>query len=345
MPPKRKAPNADAADSSTSPTPRKKTKAEAKAAAKEWAENRRKKATTTTTSAAASSAASADVSSGASAQKSPKRSDAAAAAAAAAKSDTTDPTPSKKSKAEAKAAAKTWHESRNRRTDTAGTSVSLMSPPPVVSGGPKTEKSTSNSGLGGGNAFLKSLRSEVNTTAVPKKQDPPSAAPAHAKPAKSAASDKGSTAAATATTSSPVETPAQPKSTVKNFIGKVLRFILFLLGLTLNVAAIMGIMKHQLSSFDEIERQNDSEISRLSAAVSKSSELEAVLRSGVRVLEEKVQRMRETMGIGNEAGGFDLHEMYQEEDEDVDIQMSEDKQNLQDALQNLEEQLLGDEQL
>jgi hypothetical protein len=323
MPPKRKVENAagDATDSGTSPTPRKKTKAEAKAAAKEWAENRRKKAT------ASASASTSYVRSG----KAPTAADDAIAI-----SGPAVPTPRKTSKAEALAAAKRWHETRNLQP--VG-SVCVSSPPPRAVGNLNKDQSKKASG---GNAFLKSLRTDVHTPVVSKKEDPPPAAMDSVKPATTVVSDNGSAG----NTSSSARTPAQPKSTVKSIsiIRKVLRFFLFSLGLALNVAAILSVMKNQLSSFDEFERQHDMETTRLSAAVSKSNELEAVLRTGVRVLEEKVQRMRETMGIGYAGGGHALHEMQLDEDSDADLLLSEDKRSFHDALRILEEHI-GDEQL
>jgi len=390
MPPKRKAPTdvVDAADSGlTSPTPRKRTKAEAKAAAKEWHDNRLKKAAA---AAAASSSASVSTISASvgSEVSSPQKVSAVASDVSISNVGITakGPTPRKKSKAEARAAAKAWHENRSGRTGTTGASLSPPRPPPSSYGNLTTDKSTTRGTGGnaflksvrteastatvmkpkkedpppspgvdtnksargaGGNAFLKSVRAEAKTSAVvePKKEDPPTAAATGSTSEKPepestapASSNEGS-----ATTASSVVTPAQPKSTPKSFIGKVLRFVFFVLGLTLNVAVIFGIINHQLSSFDEFERQNDVEVSRLTALISKSSELEAVLRSGVRVLEEKVQKMREAMGVGGEGDGHALQEMQSDED-DVELLMSEDKQNMLDALQTLEEQL-GAEQL
>jgi hypothetical protein len=324
MPPKRKAPNSagDATDSGTSPMPRKKTKAEAKAAAKEWAENRRKKAT------APASASPSYVRSG----RAPT-----AAVDAVANSGPSVPTPRKTSKAEALAAAKRWHETRNL-LPVSGACVS--SPPPGAIGNLNKDQSKR---VSGGNTFLKSLRTDVQTPVLSKKEDPPPAALDSVKPATTVVSDNGS---AGTTSSSAMTPPAQRKSTVKSMsiIRKVLRFLLFSLGLALNVAAILSVMKNQLSSFDEFERQHDMETTRLSAAVSKSNELEAVLRTGVSVLEEKVQRMRETMGIGYVGGGHALHEMQLDEDLDADLLSSEDKQSFHDALRILEEHL-GDEQL
>ena len=384
MPPKRKAPTdvVDAADSGlTSPTPRKRTKAEAKAAAKEWHDNRLKKAAA---AAAASSSASVSTISASvgSEVSSPQKVSAVASDVSISNVGITakGPTPRKKSKAEARAAAKAWHENRN------GTSVSSSPPrpPPSVDGKLTTAKSSRGAGASGnaflksvrtdtstiavmkpkkedpppspgvdtskstrgarGNSFLKSVRAKANTTAVvvePKKEDPPSA-PTSVKPAPTATETASSNEGSTTTTSS-VVSPAQPKSTPKSFIGKVLRFFFFVFGLTLNVAAIIGIINHQLSSFDEFERQNDVEVSRLTALVSKSSELEAVLRSGVRVLEEKVRKMREAMGVGSGGDGHALQDMQSDED-DIELLMSEDKENMLDALQTLEEQL-GAEQL
>lgn len=319
MPPKRKAQNAagETADIG-SPTPRKKTKAEAKASAKEWAETRRKTATAT-----------------ASASPSVRSGNAPTTAVdAIANSGSTGPIPRKTSKVEALAAAKEWHETRNLQLVS---SVCVSSPPPGAVGNLNKDQSKRASG---GNAFLKLLRTEVHSPVASKKEDPPSAALDSVKPATTVASDKGS--AGTSTTSSSAMTPAQPKSIGKSIIWKVRRFLLFSLGLALNVAAIISVMKNQLSSFEEFERQNDMEISRLSGAVSKSSELEAVLRTGVRVIEEKVERMRETMRIGYAGGSHAPHEI--ELYEDVDLLLSEDKQNLHDALKILEEHL-GDEQL
>lgn len=398
MPPKRKAPAdvVDAANDSglTSPTPRKRTKAEAKAAAKEWHDNRVKKAAAAAAAASSSASVSTISASVTSEVSSAQKVPAVAIASGnvvnvgitATAKGATSPTPRKKSKAEARAAAKAWHENRSGRTGTTGASLSPPRPPPSIDGNLTTDKSTTRGTGGnaflksvrteastatvmkpkkedpppspgvdtnksargaGGNAFLKSVRAEAKTSAVvePKKEDPPTAAATGSTSEKPepestapASSNEGS-----ATTASSVVTPAQPKSTPKSFIGKVLRFVFFVLGLTLNVAVIFGIINHQSSSFDEFERQNDVEVSRLTALISKSSELEAVLRSGVRVLEEKVQKMREAMGVGGEGDGHALQEMQSDED-DVELLMSEDKQNMLDALQTLEEQL-GAEQL
>ena len=305
--PKRKAPNAagDAADSGVkSPTPHKKSRAEARAAAREWHENRLKAAAGSTPTPAASA-----------------------------------PSGSKKIAAP-QVTKSTPRTDRNEivKNGTSTTrqmlgSMSSAAAPSPTGGNSKITKSEEGSvtaaAAAGSNAFLKSLRTESRSAVVSKKEDPPS------KPVSSSALIQGSSTYPTKTAAS------QLKLTHKSsgFLRRMLRFLFILGGLGLNIALIIGILNYQTSSFDEFERQHDSEVTRLTQLVSKNRDLIDVLRSGAGVLEEKVQRKWRAIQDLLHGGNNSNENQDAVVDEADRLTSEEEKNNFIEALRSIEEQL------
>ncbi len=191
-------------------------------------------------------------------------------------------------------------------------------------------------GVGGGNAFLKSLRGVGGDMKV------------------STSRSENTTATATMTTSiaesmggststySSSTRLAYPAKDFLGIVGKSLLFLaLFALNITTAIVAIV-VIRGSSSSFDALRDRHASEVDALVTRISKSREMEALLRSGVGVLEREMQARR------NAGGGIDsddVRAMYGIRTEssiddaaDYDIQSVEERNDWLEGMRALEEE-------
>ena len=200
---------------------------------------------------------------------------------------------------------------------------------------------------GGKNAFLKSLRaveggekelasnSVITTTTTMTTSTAPSTAP--------------STGGSSTRFSSKVVCFA------KEYLGIVSKALLFLILFALNIAtAIVAIVviRGSSSSFDALREQHASEVDGLETGLTKSREVEALLRSGVRVLEREMMARRDARG---ESGLADVLAIYgirtdtsilDDDDANYALQSLEERNHWLEGMRALEEERkLGMEKL
>ena len=157
----------------------------------------------------------------------------------------------------------------------------------------RDEKPTkSDGGPGGGNnAFLKSVRTEKGTALKSKKDESSSKSTNTESPPLTAPSISGST------NLSSRFAPDRTDATTKKYIGIFGRSLLFLSLFALNISmAIVSIVviNGLSSSIDALRERHVSEVEELATRVSKSREVEALLRSGIRVLEREATQAERT---------------------------------------------------
>ncbi|KAL7549382.1 hypothetical protein ACHAWF_012654 [Thalassiosira exigua] len=333
--PKRKAPAGDGSAAATSPNPRKKSKNEALAAAREWHDRQRKPGVASDDAAADTTAHTTIRSEGA-------------------PNETTAPAcsstfPHKKTKKEALAAAKEWHDRRKTPSVAAISYVTARKPhdsnvqgvatkgasalpsetnkqsatkiPPIAQGEKVASAFDKTESSKGGNIFLRSLRGDKTPLAAPQtgdkdmKKDPP----VSSKSTNGNSSlPKGSTDVSTNGNSLLPKESAdtlgrsslsgeENDATTRNGHGFVERMLLlFMFALNVTSAAFIYI---QHSHNTNIEKEYLMVIEELRSELSKSRSTETVLRMGIEVIEQS---------HGNNGTIDDLRDIPDMSDDDID---------------------------
>ena len=145
-------------------------------------------------------------------------------------------------------------------------------------------------GGGGNNAFLKSVRTEKGTAIKSKNDESSSMSTTNESPPFTAPSISGST-----NLSSRFEPGHYMDATTKKYIRIFGKSLLFLLLFALNIStAIVSIVviNGLSSSIDALRERHASEVKGLVRGVSRSREVEALLRSGIRVLERDIMQAK-----------------------------------------------------
>jgi len=263
------------------------------------------------------------------------------------------PNPRKKSKREALAAAKKWHDKREksggdatmkgspggskRVTSQRATSArtggkptaklaagheennTLTTRQQIMSGAIPSrspllgeEKSLTNTNTGGlgGNVFLESLRKNNNISATSIKEEDVHSDSINAKPLPVSESVNGS--ANSSSNSTPVRNdmarPGHKNTEIRKSICSMGETILILFLLALNVAAAAYIIYDQYTSNSAFQEQYVLGVEKLNAELSKTLEVEALLRSGIAVLEQEMQANRNGMeNLGEVPSLYKIH--------------------------------------
>ena len=154
----------------------------------------------------------------------------------------------------------------------------------------KPSKTDGGPGRGGNNAFLKSVRTEKGTAIKSKNDESSSKSTTIESPPLTAPSISGST-----NLSSRFEPGHNMDATTKKYIRIFGKSLLFLLLFALNIStAIVSIVviNGLSSSIDALRERHASEVKGLVRGVSRSREVEALLRSGIRVLERDIMQAK-----------------------------------------------------
>ena len=153
----------------------------------------------------------------------------------------------------------------------------------------KPSKTDGGPGRGGNNAFLKSVRTEKGTALKSKNDDLSSKSTNIKSPPLTAPSTSGST------NLSSRFAPGHMDATTKKCIGIFGKSLLFLSLFALNIStAIVSIVviNGLSSSIDALRERHASDVEELVTGVSRSREVEALLRSGIRVLEREMMQAK-----------------------------------------------------
>ncbi len=175
----------------------------------------------------------------------------------------------------------------------------------------KPTKTDGGPGGGGNNAFLKSVRTEKGTALKSKKYESSSKSTTIESPPLTAPSISGST------NLSSRFAPGHMDATTKKYIGIFGRSLLFLSLFALNIStAIVSIfvINGLSSSIDALRERHVSEVEELVTGVSRSREVEALLRSGIRVLEREIMQAKRM----DDSSADDARASYGIDDADVD---------------------------
>ena len=175
----------------------------------------------------------------------------------------------------------------------------------------KPTKTDGGPGGGGNNAFLKSVRTEKGTALKSKKYESSSKSTTIESPPLTAPSISGST------NLSSRYAPGHMDATTKKYIGIFGKSLLFLSLFALNIStAIVSIVfiNGLSSSIDALRERHVSEVEELVTGVSRSREVEALLRSGIRVLELEIMQAKRM----DDSSADDARASYGIDDADVD---------------------------